>query len=481
MANELMQGLLSNLLMPQQQQRVDPAQVMAAINSPNPMASAMAYNLPGTQQVMGGMLKQVVGGRGGIGVGADEAMAQALTKADLTTSAGLQQAAQNALTTGNRPLALQLTLQAQETQKAEQVTKQQAALRENLITKATELGLGTQADMLAGGGDIADAAKVIGDEEKRRILATGSRQAKTTLARQVGVSPAEMVAIARGDYDDMKPNEFVGFLEGSKADLKPFIGSSGKAEIFKTSQFGRVYDEEAGQWRNPGEMGLAPAPVEQRTLQMMDSFGKSLWEGEASRFTERSSLADDAVKNLRLNEEAVGLLDAGIKSGAYANFRLGLSKSLKQMGLIAGATEAEEIANTETYVARAGERVANIIKAFGAGTGLSDADRAYAEKIAAGDIALDEGAMRKILAMESVASRNVIEDFNNTVDTYKEKGIGGDNINIFYKTAPLTATEINDAAQRNTPSSPSVAEGPDGSRIYLINDKWVRSDGSEVR
>lgn len=133
MANELMQGLLSSLLQPQQQQGPDPSAVMAAINSPNPMAAVMAMQAPSIGANVGGMFRQAIGGRGNIGMTAQEAMAESLGKTDLTTSAGLTQAAKNAMATGNRALALQFTLQAQELAKQEEANRQ-ATLQQQLQT-----------------------------------------------------------------------------------------------------------------------------------------------------------------------------------------------------------------------------------------------------------------------------------------------------------------------------------------------------------
>ena len=55
------------------------------------------------------------------------------------------------------------------------------------------------------------------------------------------------------------------------------------------------------------------------------------------------------------------------------------------------------IARTQTYQAVVGQLVGQIIKLFGAGTGLSDADRIYAEQMAGGDIELQEDALAAIL------------------------------------------------------------------------------------
>lgn len=128
MANEIVQGLLGNLLQPQQQ-GPSPADIMAAVTSSNPMAAAMALNTPSMAQVFGRGARGLLGAAG-IGQGqmsAEEALAQSMAQVDLTTSNGLKQAAQNALTVGNRPLALQLTLQAQQLQAEEQKRAQDTA------------------------------------------------------------------------------------------------------------------------------------------------------------------------------------------------------------------------------------------------------------------------------------------------------------------------------------------------------------------
>ena len=58
------------------------------------------------------------------------------------------------------------------------------------------------------------------------------------------------------------------------------------------------------------------------------------------------------------------------------------------------------------------QNVGKLIKQFGAGTGLSDADREYATKMAGGLITVDEKAIRKILDINDKAAQNVIRLHN---------------------------------------------------------------------
>jgi hypothetical protein len=66
-----------------------------------------------------------------------------------------------------------------------------------------------------------------------------------------------------------------------------------------------------------------------------------------------------------------------------------------------------------------GQNTAKLIKQFGAGTGLSDADREYATKIAGGSIKLDDKAIRRILDINDRAARNVINSHNKKVEGIK--------------------------------------------------------------
>lgn len=127
MANELVQGLFQSLLAPQQTQQNDPTAIMAAINSSNPMAAAMAYNLGSTGQVTKGLLGQISGGRLSTAT-PQEYMQQAVTASPelLQTSAGMQQLAQMAQQAGDRPTALRLSLMSQEKAVEEAQTQQQS-------------------------------------------------------------------------------------------------------------------------------------------------------------------------------------------------------------------------------------------------------------------------------------------------------------------------------------------------------------------
>ena len=128
---------------------------------------------------------------------------------------------------------------------------------------------------------------------------------------------------------------------------------------------------------------------------------------------------EGAVSSLNNIKELRGLLSGGMITGTGAEFLTGMGNFLASR---LGFKEFEDpVANTQAFAAAAGRQVGQIIKQFGAGTGLSDADREYAEKIVAGKITLNEQAIKKLLAINEKAFTNVITNYNKKANQVMKK------------------------------------------------------------
>jgi hypothetical protein len=147
------------------------------------------------------------------------------------------------------------------------------------------------------------------------------------------------------------------------------------------------------------------------------AFESELGTGQAKGILKSKEGAMDAASILQTNEVGRKILNSGAITGAGADFFVGLNQALKTAGIDAGYADAS--ANSQAYAAAMGQNTAKLIKQFGAGTGLSDADRMYAEKIVAGKVSMDEKAIRKILDINDRAARNVIKEHNKNVKGIK--------------------------------------------------------------
>jgi len=154
----------------------------------------------------------------------------------------------------------------------------------------------------------------------------------------------------------------------------------------------------------------APEPKPTVSISQGDSaFTKALGKAQAEAFNKQHEEALSAVPVLTTIRQAKKLLDSGVITGTGANVRLGFDKLLNTIGF---EFNGRKIANTEAFAGITGNLVGKIIKQFGAGTGLSDADREFARKIAGSDITLSEKSIRRLLDIAERANQAQIEQFN---------------------------------------------------------------------
>lgn len=192
-----------------------------------------------------------------------------------------------------------------------------------------------------------------------------------------------------------------------------------------------------------------------------ESFAKEFGKVNAKQFFERRKSAQDAVVSLQGNTEARKLLDSGVITGKGAEFITGFNNFLiERLGFDVGK---DEVANTEAFLAAQAKQVAGIIKAFGAGTGLSDADREFAEKAAGGKITMTEQSIRRILAINDRASRNVIVLFNKDAKT----------IDSELSPFPL-AVEIPEGFISTPEETKEETKIVDGKTFVKINGQWFQ-------
>lgn len=126
--------------------------------------------------------------------------------------------------------------------------------------------------------------------------------------------------------------------------------------------------------------------------------------------------AEQAVSSLFTIETGLDLLEQGINTGAFAKQENAARAILNKVGL----TEDDSVGATQAYTATLGNLVGQIIKQFGAGTGLSDADREYALGIAGGNINFDEYALRKILDIQKRVQIAIIKRHNQKASALPE-------------------------------------------------------------
>jgi hypothetical protein len=159
-----------------------------------------------------------------------------------------------------------------------------------------------------------------------------------------------------------------------------------------------------------------PAQVNVRLPEQEKAFEGELGKGQAKKVIDDKAAAEDAKGIITTVQEGRRLLQSGVITGFGADFLTSVGAALNQ----AGVNFAEDaVANTQAFSANMAANVGRIIKQFGAGTGLSNADREYAEKMAGGKVTLDRKAIERILDINERMARNVISLHNKNVSGIK--------------------------------------------------------------
>ena len=101
------------------------------------------------------------------------------------------------------------------------------------------------------------------------------------------------------------------------------------------------------------------------------------------------------------------LLAEGIRTGSLGEAR---HEARRFMRDVMGIPDSK-LGTTDEFFALSGIEVGNIIKLFGAGTGLSDADREFAKQIVGGSQKIDVGAIAKLVDMRLREHKTIISNY----------------------------------------------------------------------
>jgi hypothetical protein len=161
----------------------------------------------------------------------------------------------------------------------------------------------------------------------------------------------------------------------------------------------------------------APGTVVNIDQKQENAFAAGLGKGQSERIIASQVAAKDAASIIDTVKTGRDIMKSGMITGAGADFLVNLNQGLKTVGIDSGYADAS--ANSQAFASNMANNVGKLIKQFGAGTGLSNADREYAEKMAGSQITLDPKAINRILEINERAARNVIKQHNKDVKGIK--------------------------------------------------------------
>ena len=336
-----------------------------------------------------------------------------------TTSVQMFQVAQQLMAQGNTEEAIKLMSQARALKVTEQEGIALQQRRETVADAARKLDLHGIADRALEATDEASlnaVQKDLRDLEIKEVVRTRGIPGRKALA-----------ANAKIDYEDymgtISEDAFFKILEGGDATLKAFVDSSGNEIMLEVDKQGRVKDPTTGQKKRASELKLTPAVGRTQVENIANFKDEVLAEEGIKYFKDLHESTVTVVQTLNNIEEVLPLTDEMI-AGATAQPELFVRRIRSEFSEFLGIDPSDPaLQNTEAYIALAAPRVADIITAFGAGTGLSDADREFAAKAAAGDISMTPQSLQRILKILKKAAENKLGMYNDTVRAMQKEGL----------------------------------------------------------
>jgi len=265
----------------------------------------------------------------------------------------------------------------------------------------------------------ADAVKFLSTVVNDPAL-KDSPLAKIPLMQQVARIPEDPAGL-----DDWKKQFALGatkYITENKPSTQA-INRSGQTDIVQTPGLGGVpktvgtYADVPlpanvlAQKKDIARAGATVLPAQEK------AFETELGKEQAGSIIKNRTAAQDAASIIDTVKTGRDIMKSGMITGAGADFLVNLNQGLKTVGIDAGYADAA--ANSQAFTANMAGNVGKLIKQFGAGTGLSDADREFAKDMAGGRISLDAKAINRILDINERAARNVIARHNRDVKGIK--------------------------------------------------------------
>jgi len=262
-------------------------------------------------------------------------------------------------------------------------------------------------------------------------------------------------AIAKG------PQAFADLINGSKLGTEKFmelnkpttsvVDQGGQKQVIQTPGLGGAPKSVATYSDVPlpedvvaqkKSIAKAGAPITSLTVSTEKAYGSQFANKMADADIAKMGVAEKAPQQAANANQIIDLVKQGnIFVGPVANVKLNIARALN----VAGANNAEKIANTESLISASGQGTLNAIKDAGLGTGqgFTDKDLTFLQGIAGGTIDLTPQALTRLATLQHQAATRSAENWNNRVKQLPKSATEGTGLSTEpIKVPPLSPSAI---------------------------------------
>ena len=339
---------------------------------------------------------------------------------DTNTPQGLQQLAKFYQSQGDMENAVKYATASRDLTK--QLSDQTAlsTLQTVVATTADTLGLSDQAKAARSMTDPDELAKILKD--LRAIQANRLPMDTATVKRRLqaaGYTPAQ---IENMEVNKITRSELESLETFAKADLEAWQDKDGNIAAYRVTASGQVVDPKTNKAVEPSSLGLVrKAPQAQEIIDKTNNKQKeALTEAGVATFVDMGEKARNARRTLETIDRQLARVEGGIPTGVAANLEI----TLRQIGQLLGRPYDPKLVKAQNYMQETAELVKGEIKAFGSGTSITDADRAYTQDMVGGDLTVQAEALLELLRIRRRGMVQTLEDYNAIRQGYVDANMG---------------------------------------------------------
>ena len=310
------------------------------------------------------------------------------------------------------------TQKLQELAQQKASAQQQERYRQSLIKTADSIGMGDLTAQItnASPDELRDLGKEIGKRQIQLAARGDDDRATEILAQNAGITPKELEATYGDDLPQFEEMEKI-LTVGDKGSTKAFVADDGRVRIYSVLGSKVLKD---GKWQQASELGLRPAPQQVQTQELDGIFGKmpdSMKELVNETVSNTIKQGQEASDTLAENTRAQQLVADGIFTGLGADAIVEIARVGSFFGI-----DSPTLDNTQAFALERFAKVADIIQAYGAGTGLSDADREFA-LAQAGVPTFEKATLERMLRIERQVAQFQLQKSREMIDKSVEEGL----------------------------------------------------------
>ena len=299
-------------------------------------------------------------------------------------------------------------------QEAQRVENQRLSLFELSANLGLEMGPQIQN---AAPEELVEIAKELRNRQIELATRGDDDKAVEALAATAGITPTDLKA----QYGDNPPSfeEMKTVVErGDKGAIKAYVPVAGGGAKMYSVLGNKVLID--GKWVRASDAGITPAPQQVQTQELDGIFGKmpdDMKELVNETVSNTIKAGGEASDTLAENARAQQLIDDGIFSGLGANAKVEIARLGSFFGI-----DTPTLENTQAFALERAAKVADIIQAYGAGTGLSDADREFA-LAQAGTPTLEVETLQRMLRIEKQVAEFQLRQASRMTDEAVKAGL----------------------------------------------------------